>query len=179
MPEPCRAEQHRLASPVPGMGPSGKGLQERSGARKLFLWLSWKPPPPGTAGLLVAGLGVLCPSDGDAWAMNCLHGCSLRCSCRPPPSRCWVTPGCGARCTLTPFVLPIGVSFYSTRMAYCLAGRVGRELVRLGVEGTWALWLLRPEGLRPTPGRALDPFVTLKGRRPPSGRVLLPLCPSW
>lgn len=43
----------------------------------------------------------------------------------PPPSRRSVTPGCGARCKLAPFVLLNMFCFYTTRIAYYLTSSAG------------------------------------------------------
>lgn len=43
----------------------------------------------------------------------------------PPPSRRSATPGCGARCKLTPFVLQNMFYFYITRTAYYLTSSTG------------------------------------------------------
>lgn len=43
----------------------------------------------------------------------------------PPPSRRSVTPGCGAHCKLTPFVLQNMFYFYITRTAYYLTSSTG------------------------------------------------------
>lgn len=62
------------------------------------------------------------------------HGCEFWRSCCP------VLQALGnarlrARCKLTPFVLPIVVDFYTTRVAYSLASSAGTEAARPGSGG--------------------------------------------
>lgn len=161
----------------------GRGLQEGRGARKLFLWRSWKPPPPSRCRAARSrGLGYFV-------RLTVMHGPT-----RSPHTA--VNSGAAAAPALQALgnarlrsALQINTICSAERGLFLhyshslLPRRQCGERGRQAGSGGECVPSGSSDPPRPTactresPG-PVDPW-TLKGRRHSWGRVLLPVCPSW